>query len=125
MKSKKGDSSASDVSGSGHSDNGNKSKAIAHGAAKVFNKMGLKARPSTSKSPAEESSTRFQIVHTPDRSPIDVPLPDVPTTNEEFYAAISRINAQGNLHGQNSSAERRVVSASSRKGSQQSPDNRR
>lgn len=121
MISKRAESSASDVSGSSHSDSGNKSKAIANGAAKVFNKMGLKTRPSTAKSSAEENSKGFQIVHTPDRSPIDMPLPEIPTTNEEFYAAISRINAQGHLHGESGSVERKCVSVDPREGSQQSP----
>lgn len=125
MISKKAESSASDVSGSGHSDNGNKSKAIANGAAKVFNKIGLKTRPSTAKIPAEEHSKGFQIVHTPDRSPIDMLLPDIPTTNEEFYAAISQINAQGHLYEESGSLERKGVSAGPRKGSQQSPDSTR
>ncbi|POS79425.1 hypothetical protein DHEL01_v202183 [Diaporthe helianthi] len=120
MKSKKGYSSASDVSASGHSDNGNKSKAIANGAAKVFNKIGLKTRPSTAKSPTEEKFARFQIIHTPDKSPIDMPLPKFPTTNEEFYAAISRISTQRPSHGENGLLERKGASSSSRQGSQQS-----
>lgn len=125
MISKKAESSASDASGSGHSDNGNKSKAIANGAAKVFNKMGLKTRPSTARKPAEENSAGFQMVHTPDRSPIDMPLPEIPTTNEEFYAAISQINAQGHPHGESGSIERKGIAADLRKGSQQSPDSMR
>ncbi|KAG8158761.1 hypothetical protein KVR01_011204 [Diaporthe batatas] len=122
MRTKKGDSSASDVSASGQSDNANKGKAIANGAAKVFNKIGFKARPSTTRFTVEENSTRFQIVHAPDKSPIDMPLPQFPTTNEEFYAAISQINGQGHLHGEDSPFERTSPSSSSRKGSQQSFD---
>lgn len=125
MRSKKGDSSASDVSASGQSDNANKSKAIANGAAKVFNKIGLKARPSTTKSPTGEISAGFKIVHRPDKSPIDMPLPEVPTTNEEFYAAISQINAQAHSHGESGTLERTGASCSSRKGSQQSSDSQR
>lgn len=125
MRSKKGDSSASDVSASGHSDNANRSKAIANGAAKVFNRIGLKARPSTTKSPMKDNSTSFQIVHIPDKSPIDMPLPEFPTTNEEFYAAISQINGQGNSHGENGQFERTSASSNSRKGSQQSSDSQR
>ncbi|KAG6356572.1 hypothetical protein INS49_014445 [Diaporthe citri] len=44
MNRKNADSSASDVSASGHSDSSNKSKAIATGAAKVFNKIILNLR---------------------------------------------------------------------------------
>lgn len=121
MNRKKTDSSASEDSVSGHSDNTNKSKAIATGAAKVFNKIVLKSRPSAVKGPAEEASKRFQIVHTPDRSPVEVPRSGFPTTNEEFDAAISRMNAQEQLCGRNGSVGRKGVTASIRKGTQQSP----
>lgn len=122
MNRKKTDSSASDVSASGHSNsnsNNNKSKAIATGAAKVFNKMILKSRPSTAKSPAEENFPRFQMVHTPDRSPVEMPLSGFPTTNEEFDAAISRINAQGRLYGENGSVEQKGATAGARKATHQ------
>lgn len=125
MNRKKTDSSASDVSVSGHNDNSNKSKAIATGAAKVFNKIVLKSRPSAIKSPAEEAPTRFQIVHTPDRSPVEVPRSGFPTTNEEFDAAISRMNAQEQLCGRNGPVGRKGVTASTRKGTQQSPHSQR
>lgn len=121
MNKKKTDSSASDVSVSGHSDNTNKSKAIATGAAKVFNRIVLKSRPSATKSSAEEASTRFQIVHTPDRSPVEARRSRFPTTNEEFDAAISRMNAQEQLCGRNGSVGREGVTVSTRKGTQQSP----
>lgn len=121
MNRKKADSSASDVSASSHSDSSNKSKAIATGAAKVFNKIKLKSRPSAIKSPAEENSTSFQIVHTPDRSPVEMPLSAFPTTNEEFNAAISRMNAQEQLCGRNGSVVQKGVAVNARKGTQQGP----
>lgn len=121
MNRKKADSSASDVSASGHSDNSNKSKAITTGAAKVFNKLILKSLPSTIKAPAEETSTRFQIRHTPDRSPVEMPLSGFPTTNEEFDAAISRIRAQEQLCGGNGPVGQENVTVSARKGTQQGP----
>lgn len=120
MNRKKADSSASDVSASSHSDSSNKSKAIATGAAKVFNKIILKSRPSAIKSPAE-NSTSFQIVHTPDRSPVEMPLSGFPTTNEEFDAAISRMNAQEQLCGRNGSVGQKEVTVSARKGCQRGP----
>lgn len=119
MNRKTADSSASDVSASGHSDNSNKSKGIATGAAKAFSKMILKSRPSTAKSPTEGNFPKFQIVHTPDRSPVEIPPSGFPTTNEEFDAAISRINAQGRIHGENGSFEQEDVTASTRKGTHQ------
>lgn len=121
MNRKRADSSASDASGSSHSHSSNKSKAITTGASKVFNKFILKSLPSTIKSPAEETSTRFQIVHTPDRSPVEMPLSGFPTTNEEFDAAISRIRAQEQLCGSNGSVGQKGVTISSRKGTQQGP----
>lgn len=120
MTRQRADSSASDVSASGHSDN-NKSKTIATGAVKVFNKIILKSRPSAIKSPAEEASARFQIVHTPDRSPVEMPLSGFPTTNEEFDAAISRINLRGQLQGVNASFEQKGSNICSRKRSQRNP----
>lgn len=125
MNRKNADSSASDVSASSHSDSSNKSKTIATGAAKVFSKIILKSRPSAIKSPAEENSTRFQIVHTPDRSPVEMPLSGFPTTNEEFDAAISRMKAQEQLCGSNVSAGRKGVTISARKGTQQGPQSLR
>lgn len=119
MNRKRADSSASDASS--HSHSSNKSKAITTGAAKVFNKFVLKSLPSTIKSPAEEISTRFQIVHTPDRSPVEMPLSGFPTTNEEFDAAISRIRAQEQLCGSNGSVGQKGVTISARKGTQQGP----
>ncbi|KAI7785473.1 hypothetical protein LA080_006894 [Diaporthe eres] len=124
MNRKKADSSASDVSASSHSDSSNKSKAIATGAAKVFNKIILKTRPSAIKSPAE-NSTSFQIVHTPDRSPVEMPLSGFPTTNEEFDAAISRMNAQEQLCGRNGSVGQKEVTVSARKGTQRGPQSLR
>lgn len=117
------DSSASDVSASasGHSDNSNKSKTIATGAAKALNRIILKSRPSSAKSPAaKEISARFQIVHLPDRSPIEMPPSEFPKTNEEFDAAISRMNTQGQLSGSSGSVGQKSVTVSARKGTQQS-----
>lgn len=125
MNTKKADSSASDVSASSHSDSSNKNKSIATGAAKVFNKIILKSRPSAIKSPAEENSTRFQIVHTPDRSPVEMPLSGFPTTTEEFDAAISRMNAKEQLCGRNGSVGRKGATVSTRRGTQQGPQSLR
>ncbi|KAJ0117191.1 hypothetical protein J7T55_003608 [Diaporthe amygdali] len=125
MQRKEADSSASDVSALGHSNDSNKSKIIAIGAAKVFNRIILKSRPSTIKTTGEEVSARFQIVHLPDRSPVTMSLSEIPTTNEEYDAAISRMKAQTKLRGELASVEHKGITASGIKGTQQLPPSKR
>ncbi|KAK2602526.1 hypothetical protein N8I77_009049 [Diaporthe amygdali] len=125
MQRKEADSPASDVNALGHSNDSNKSKIIAIGAAKVFNRIILKSRPSTIKTTGEEVSARFQILHLPDRSPVTMSLSEIPTTNEEYDTAISRMKAQTKLRVEHASVEHKGITASGSKGTQQFPPSKR
>lgn len=80
----------------------NNSRSIATSTARVLNKVNalvrppesfLKSRPSPKGSapPAE----RFQIVHTPDRALVTIPLWEIPRTEADYKAAIKKMKMQG------------------------------
>ncbi|KUI60795.1 hypothetical protein VP1G_08006 [Cytospora mali] len=102
--------STSDLNTSSHntsnSSNNNNGRSISTNTAKVLSKINtlirpselyLKSRPHPKRPPPPPPSERFQIVHTPDRSSVTIPLWEIPRTEEEYKAAIKNMKMQGQL----------------------------
>ncbi|KUI71415.1 hypothetical protein VM1G_07239 [Cytospora mali] len=104
--------SASDLNTSSHNtsnssnNNNNNGRSISTNTAKVLSKINtlirpselyLKSRPYPKRAPPPPPSERFQIVHTPDRSSVTIPLWEIPRTEEEYKAAIKNMKMQGQL----------------------------
>lgn len=106
-------STSSKPSASSHNTTNNNSnsnsRSIATNTAKVLNKINtlvrppdsfLKSRPSPKRPPPPPPpppAERFQMVHTPDRAPAAIPMWEIPRTEPEYRAALTKMRMQDRL----------------------------